>query len=90
MENHKKSDATADTSPIRKQESWARSEEGKTKTFVEHLSKVFKLREITQEEENRLLSNDTIPATQDTSTRLFIINEVKAVIKRLNPKKTRL
>jgi len=43
--------------------------------------------EITQEEENRLLSDDIIPVTQDIPTSLFTINEVKAVINYLNPKK---
>jgi len=69
--------------------SWARSEKEKAETFAENLSKVFKpnSREITLEKENRLLFDDTTPATQDTSIRPFIVNEVKAVIKHLNPKK---
>jgi len=44
--------------PIRKQDgSWARREKEKAENFAEHLSKIFKPnpREITQEEENRLL-----------------------------------
>jgi len=55
-------------SPIKKKDgSWARSQDERAETFAEHLSKVFKpnLREITQKEENRLLSNDTILVTQD-------------------------
>jgi len=69
--------------------SWVRSEKEKAETFAEDLSKVLKSnsREITLKKENRLLFDDTTPATQDTSIRSFIVNEVKAVIKYLNPKK---
>jgi len=44
--------------------------------FAVHLFKVFKSnsQEITLEEENRLLPDNTIPITLDTSTKLFIIN----------------
>jgi len=35
-----------------------------------------------------LLSNDTTPAIQDISTNLFTVNEMKAVMKHLNAKKT--
>jgi len=76
--------------PIRKQDrNWVRSEKEKAETFAVHFSKVFKPnpREITLEEEDRLLSDDITPDILDTSTRPFIINEVKAVIKYLNPKK---
>jgi len=61
----------------------------KRQKYSLHFSKVFKPnpREITLEEEDRLLSDDITPDTLDTSTRPFIINEVKAVIKYLNPKK---
>jgi len=50
---------------------------------------VFKpnLREITQEEENKLFSDNTTSAMQDISILFFIDNEMKAVIKHLNPKK---
>jgi len=79
------------TQPIRKQDrNWVRSEKEKAEIFAEYLFKVFKLNltEITQEKENRLLSDDIIPATQDTPTRSFTVNEVKTIIKHLNPKKT--
>jgi len=67
----------------------ARSEKEKTDTFAEHLSKVFKhnLREIIRNEKNRFLSDNTIPAIQDTPTSLFTVNEVKVVIKHLYRKK---
>jgi len=64
MESYQKTEATADTYKeplIRKQdENWARSEEEK-KQKPSHLFKVFKLnpRNITQEKENRLLSDDS-------------------------------
>jgi len=61
-------------SPIKKKDgSWARSQEERRETFAEHLFKVFKLnlREITQEEENRLFSDDTNPVTQGIPTNPF-------------------
>jgi len=72
---------------------WIRSEKENIKTFTVHLSKTFKpnSRKITLKEENKLLSDDTTPATLDTlDTRSFTINEVKVIIKYLNPKKTGL
>jgi len=61
------------------------------KTFIQHLSKAFKpnSRKLPQEEENRLLSGDTIAIT-DIPISPFTVNEVKAVIKHLNPKKAPL
>jgi len=59
---------------IRKQDwNWARSEEEKADTFVEYFSKVFKpnSKKITQEEENRLFSDDTISTTQDIPISLY-------------------
>jgi hypothetical protein len=76
--------------PIKKRDgSWTRSEEKKAEIFVMHFSKVFKPnpREIILEEENKLLSDDITFATPDTPTRLFIIKEVRTVIKNLNAKK---
>jgi hypothetical protein len=43
--------------------------------------------EIALEEENKLLSDNTISAILDTPTKPFSIREVSAVIKNLNPKK---
>jgi len=59
------------------------------KLSPKYLSKIFKPnpREIIQEKENRLLSDNTIPVTQDIPTTPFTVNEVKAVINHLNPKK---
>jgi len=56
--------------PVRKQdESWARNEEEKAETFATHLSKIFKPNpcEITLEEDNKLLSDNTTPAIPDTT-----------------------
>jgi len=52
--------------------------------------KIFKPnpREITLEEENRLLSDNSTPTTQVTPTSPFTVNEMKAIIKYLNAKKT--
>jgi len=89
MESYKKTKATADTLPA----DGIRSEKENIKTFTVHLSKTFKpnSRKITLKEENRLLSDDTTPATLDTlDTRPFTINEVKVIIKYLNPKKNRV
>jgi len=77
--------------PIRKQdESWARNEEEKAETFATHLSKIFKPNpcEITLEEDNKLLSDNTTPAILDTPMRPYVIKEGRAVIRNLNPKKT--
>jgi len=76
--------------PIRKQdESCARSEEGNAETFSVYFFKIFKPnpREITLEEENRLLSDTSTPTTQDTPTSPFTVNKMKAIIKYLNAKK---
>jgi len=54
--------------------SWARSKEEKAEIFAVHLSKVFKpnsREEVTLEEKNRLLSDDTIPATLNAFTKHF-------------------
>jgi len=58
-----------------------------------HLSKVFKpnSQEITLQEKNRLLFDDTILAARypyNCALLPFTVNEVKAEIKYLNPKKT--
>jgi len=77
-------------SPFKKQDrSWARSGEKRQKLFAVHLSKIFKpnSQEITLKEKNRLFFNDTTSTILDIPTRSFIINEVKAVIKYVNPKK---
>jgi len=90
MESHKETEAIIDHLPIRKQDrNWARNGEEKTATFAVHLSKIFKPnpRDVTLKKEKKLFS-DTISATVDTSTRPFIVNKVKAVIKYLNPKKS--
>jgi len=54
-----------------------------------YLFKIFKLnpRKITLEKENRLLSDDSTLGTLDTAIKPFTVNEVKAVIKYLDPKK---
>jgi len=61
----------------------------KAETFATHLSTVFMSNpcEIALEEENKLLSDNTISAILDTPTKPFSIREVSAVIKNLNPKK---
>jgi hypothetical protein len=66
-----------------------KAEEEKAETFA---SKIFKPnpREISLQEKNKMLSDDTTSATLDTLTKSFTIKEVsiiKEVIKNLNPKK---
>jgi len=61
----------------------------KTEILAVHLFKVFKSNpsKTTLKEENRLLPDNTISATLNNLTKSFTINEVKAIIKSLNPKK---
>lgn len=79
--------------PIKKQNgSWARSDKEKAETLATHLSRVFKPnpREITLEEENKLLSEPVTATTTtslDTPTKPFTSKEVRTAIKNLNPKK---
>jgi hypothetical protein len=90
MKSHPETETTAGTiSAYQETESWARNKEEKAETFATHLSKVFKPnpREITHKEKNKLLSDDITSITLDTTTRPFIIKEVRTAIKNLNPKK---
>jgi len=75
-------------SPIRKQDGrWARSDEEKAEVFAEHLSKVFEShpRKITIHEEKKLLTNTS--AQMAVPVMPFTVNEVRAAIRVLNPKK---
>jgi len=86
MKSYKKTEATADIYLLE-----SRTGAGlkmKKKTFTEHFFKVFKPNPREIIEENKLLSDDTTSAIQDILTRPFIVKEVKAVIKHLNPKKS--
>jgi len=63
--------------PIRKQdERWARSDEGK----AEHLCKIFEPhpREITTEEENKLLTDTNTSAKMIALARPFTVKEVRS------------
>jgi len=75
--------------PVRKQDGrWARSDEEKAEVFAVHLSKVFELHphEITIDEEKKLLT-DTNTSTQMVPVMPFTVNEIRAAIRVLNPKK---
>jgi len=77
-------------SPFKKRDrSWARSGEKRQKLFAVPLFKIFKpnSQEIILKEENRLFFNDITSTIPDIPTRSFIINEVKVIIKYVNPKK---
>jgi len=80
---------SADTIPGHQKDGrWARNDEEKAKVFAVHLSKGFEPhpREIIINEEKKLLI--TIAPTQMTAAAIpFIVNEVRAAIRVLNPKK---
>jgi len=76
--------------PIRKQDGrWARSDEEKVEVFAVHLSKVCELhsREITIDEEKRLLTVTNPSAQIAVPAMPFTVNEVRPAIRVLNPKK---
>jgi len=75
---------------IRKQDGrWARSDEEKAEVFAVHLSKVFERHphEITIDEKKKLLTDTNISAQVTVAVMPFTVNEVRAAIRVLNPKK---
>jgi len=76
--------------PIRRQDGrWARSDEEKAEVFAVHHSKVFEPqpREIIIDEEKKLLADINTSAQMAVPAMPFTVNEVRAAIKVLNPKK---
>jgi len=76
--------------PIRKQDGrWTRSDEEKAELFTVHLAKVFEThpREITIDEEKKLLTNTNTSTQMAVPVMPFTVNEVRAAIRVLNPKK---
>jgi len=74
--------------PIRKQDgSWDRSEEEKIETFATHLSKPNSY-EITLEEKNKLLSDDTTSANLDILTKLLYYKRSDSQYKRSKSKES--
>jgi len=78
-------------SPIRKQDGRCpfRSNEEKAEMFAMHFSKVFESHphEIIIDKEKKLLTDTNTSAQMAAPAMLFTVNEVRAAIKMLNPKK---